>query len=340
MSVQSGNESANSDFDGIFSPEDLELDSRIKSFRKAELELEEILLDPSLDQARKEVESMMLTYDEMKKKDSFRASGTFIRESLQAGKEKQVSDETEEIRDEVSKAGVSGLSAEWVREWHRKKQMEGFSPAEQERKSFIVSSLESATLTSEEATEKAAPVVALVETSKRSGTRRIISITSLAAAAVLGAFIGLRSLLPSGDTSKLYDNYYTTFQAVTPITRGVNNTVSTTYISAINSFKKGNFDEAEAGFSKSSGENPADLSSEFYLGLSQLEAGKIDEAISSLSTASAGTGKFTKESQWYLGLAYLKKGDAEKAAGCFKALASSDGYYREASEKILRRLKK
>lgn len=332
MSVQSGKTSGKTDFDGL-SPDDQELDSRIKSFRRAEMELEEIMSDPFLDQARKEVASMMVNYNEMMKTDSFRESEAFIRSSF--SEEERTHIEANEIKNEADKNKINDLSAEWVREWHRKKQMQGFSPSEQERKSFIASSLASETTLEE-------PVVDFVPlqiTGKNTNRRRITRFISMSAAAVLGAFVILRVLLPSSDTGNIYESNYKTFQAVAPTVRGNGSTVSTDYISALASYKKGNYNEAEAGFIKAVNQNPADLAAAFYLGLSQLETGNIDKAVENLTAVISGKGKFVKESQWYLGMAFLKKGDTERASAYFTSLASSDGYYRKASEKILRRLK-
>ncbi|HLN56160.1 MAG TPA: hypothetical protein VK207_09215 [Bacteroidales bacterium] len=338
MSAQSGKENGNSDLEGLYEPSDPELDASIKSFRKAELELDEILRDPYIDEARKEVVAMMVSYDEMKKRDSFGESSTFIRTSLSGDKEKKSG--LKNSKNLAGKNNASDLSAEWVREWHRKKQLQGISPADQERKSFISSSLaEGKNEIEEKPAAKILPIVNQDESEKKTGRLRILRFTSIAAAAVLGTFIVFKALLPSGDPQKLYNNYYETFQAVTSTVRSGNTSVSTAYLSAINNYKRGDYREAEAGFMMASKENPSDLSSEFYLGLSQLETGNIDLAILNL-TAASETGRFVKESQWYLGLAYLRKGDAEKASECFTALASEDGYYREASEKILRRLKK
>ena len=75
------------------------------------------------------------------------------------------------------------------------------------------------------------------------------------------------------------------------------------------------------------------------MGLSELALENYPQAVNLLSGVANNTGEYAKEAKWYLGLAWLKTGNKEKAVECFEFLAGSDGFYRDRSEKILRRLK-
>ena len=77
----------------------------------------------------------------------------------------------------------------------------------------------------------------------------------------------------------------------------------------------------------------------FYLGITQIALGDYNQAITVLAGVANQAGELTKEARWYLGLAYIKAGNRAKASECFELLAQSSGFYRERSEKILRRLK-
>lgn len=339
MSVLSGKYDSNQDNDDLYRLDDPDLDARIKSFRKAEFELDEIRNDPFLEQARMEVASMMLSFDELKRKDSSKEAEEFIKSSLGKRSSKEAK-ELKDIKIEISKSDINDLSAEWVREWHRKKQMQvPVSAADKERENFV-----KASLTENRSGDAAAPEpkVATLHPEKsveKTDRRKIIRFTSIAAAAVLGAFIAIRTLVPGANPDKIYDNFYRTYSAVSLTTRGIENNVAEIYNSAVSEYRNSRFSEAARLFRMAASEDPSFGSPFFFLGLSQLETGNIEEAILSFNTALKSPGNYAKESKWYLGLAYLKKNDSSKAAECFRELASSDGYYRESSEKILRRLK-
>lgn len=300
------------------------LSASIKSIANAEFELDEILNDPYLADTRQEVATLMIS---RKKKEPSVEIEAFIKKSLSAQKQPPI---------QISKSNIDDLSAEWVREWHRKKQTEVSSTADQERKQFIVSSL-AETPEQEKEVAQVPPVIPI--STEKTRRKTLIKYTSIAAAAVLGVFISVRTLIPTGDTEKTFRTFYQTYPGVSETTRGEKDDFSTSYESALNYYKAGQYHEAEAGFTEAVRSNPANNLSLLYLGISQIETGNTDLAIQNLSAALKEPGRFSKEAQWYLGLAYLKKGDITGAKGCFSALASRDGFYREPSEKILRRLK-
>ena len=119
----------------------------------------------------------------------------------------------------------------------------------------------------------------------------------------------------------------------------MNNSESEIYSSAINSYKSGDYQCAVAGFGIVLSKEPLSGQAGFLLGLSRLALENYSLAISLLSDVANGSGEYAKEAKWYLGLSYLKTNNPLKAQECFEYLARSDGFYRERSEKILRRLK-
>ena len=240
--------------------------------------------------------------------------------------------EVDVIKKEISDNKLNELTSEWVKEWQLKKQMTGFiDPEREEIRNFITDAINSASNEPERFMYKEAKKVSVRMLFARYG--------SLAAAAMLGVFILIRTLLPSSDTNKLFNSYYKPFEAVSPVTRSINSNATDKYATAIESYRTGNYQKATIGFAELLEEDQFVVSSQFFLGLSQLAINNYDQAINLLAATANNSGEYGKEARWYLGLAYLKTANRLKAAECFEYLASADGFYRERSEKILRRLK-
>lgn len=313
---------------------DPDLDARVMSLRKAELELEEILQDPGLEEARREIAAMRL----QDRRTARSNASAFIKSSLSERADlKRASEEIKEIRIEISKSDINELSAEWVREWHRKKQSQAApSPAELDRKAFVASALTSEKVTEQPAEKQEA--VHQIPVQKKA-SRKIFRYTSLAAAAVVGIFLAISTLTPSSNSEKILSTYYAPYIGVSTISRGSGNNLTDIFNSAVLDYNNGDYAGAEAGFSKILSEQPSNTSSFFYLGLAQYETMKTAEAIKNLNSVVAASGSFSTEARWYLGLAYLRNEEKDKAADCFNILASSEGYYSERAARILRRLK-
>jgi TolA-binding protein len=162
---------------------------------------------------------------------------------------------------------------------------------------------------------------------------------SLSAAAVISAFILLRTLLPSSDPEKLFKSNYEPFKAVSSITRSAESGETDAYSSALEQYRLGNYQTATAGFSTAILKDTSSIAPRFFMGLAQMGMGNYDQAVNLLSGISGRSGEYHKEAVWYLGLAYLMEGEKEKAAGCFGLLAQSPGFYSERAGKIFRRLK-
>jgi tetratricopeptide (TPR) repeat protein len=301
-------------------------------FVRAQLDLDEIMNDRLLNETRTAVQEMISDYKRNTPKKSENES--FIRNTFaDALSEKHIKDEIKEVKSESSKNDLDEITAEWVKEWHREKQSLGKSnKAEEERKDFISSALENKT-------EEELQTVVSEKNKNRSKVRSLyIRYISLSAAAVLGAFILIRTLAPV-DPEKLYESYYTPYKALSPVSRGDNGTASTLYSSGINLYNAGNYAGAASSFSEAIKKDPSYGSPIFFLGLAELALGNFDGAIKNLDISVMQGNEYQKEALWYMGLAYLKKGEKAKASECFKKLSEKNGYYSERSEELLRRLK-
>jgi TolA-binding protein len=310
--------------------DDSALFEKIGDYMKGCLDIDDVKSDPGLTGARETVAEIISDYSSNlsgnKENEKF-IRGIFMSEGSGAA----MNDEIKFIRQEIDDNKLNEITAEWVREWHQKKQSIGIRDQKtKEISDFITGAIN---------TPETEPVKSTVDTGHKSaGKRLFIRYAAVSAAAMLGVFLLIGTLLHSSDPGKLFDAYYKPFDAISPVTRSVNNNVADNY-APIESFKTGHYQEAAAGFGAILQKDPSQSSSKFFLGLSQLALKNYDQAVNMLSAAANEPGEYGKEAKWYLGLTYLKMADKIKAAECFEALSKSDGFYRERSEKILRRLR-
>jgi TolA-binding protein len=310
---------------------DPELFEIIGEYMKGWLDQEDVKNDPGFSTADRAVDDMIRDYN--KHINGNKENEKFIREILASGTEtNNLEDELAGIRKEINDNKLDAITSEWVQEWHKKKQRIGtVDPKSEEIRSFITNSINSSAVKEENIEKKGG--------TKTFGRKLFARYASLLAAALIGTFIVIKTLLPSSDPGKLFNSYYKPFDAVSPVTRSIGNPESEKYSSAIESYKTGNFQQAATGFTDLLEKDQYVVASQFFLGLSQLALNNNDQAINLLTVVANKRGEYGKEARWYLGMAYLKTADKQKAAECFRSLAGMDGYYKVRSEKILRRLK-
>jgi TolA-binding protein len=313
-----------------FNREDSALFENISEYMKGRLDLDEVRNDPDMEKTRVAVNEMISDYH--KNVSGNKDNEKFIRDVFsKATPDEKINKENGEIKLNTGKIDISNITSEWVKEWHRKKQTGVKDKHEEEISDFINSSLKS---------EESEPANGLDDFRKKGLKRsRIIRYMSLSAAAVIGLYIVVRTLLPSSGPEKLFETYYKPFDAISPVTRSINSNEAGTYSSAIASYKNRNYLNAASLFSETVLKDQASVPPRFFLGLTQLALKDYNRAIILLTGVVNESGEYVKDAQWYLGLAYLKTGNKTKAAECFENLSRNDGYYRERSEKILRRLK-
>jgi TolA-binding protein len=311
--------------------DDSALFNTIGEYMKGSLDLEDVKNDPALANTMNTVREMITDYRNNLPEN--RDNEKFIKSVFSENEsDTRLHDEIKYIKQEIDDKNINLITSEWVKEWHARKQKLGASdPKAEEIRNFITDAINSP---SEET------VKTLHEESKNNPRRNLfVKYTSIAAAALIGAFLLISSLLPSSNPEKLFNSYYKPFDAVSPVTRSVSSSSTDIISSAISDYKTGNYKEAAVGFAGANDKNPASSQSKFLLGLSQLALENYSQSISLLENVANSSGEYTKEAKWYLGLAYLKTGNKIKASECFAFLAKSEGFYKERSEKLLRRLK-
>ena len=272
--ITSANDAGGSfDDDMHFSNEDSSLFSRIGNHIAGHRDLDEVMNDPDLDKTRQVVDAMISEYN--KNVSVNKNNQKFIVDSLADGEEeKKIKEDISDIKLEIGKSDINDISREWVEEWHRRKQGKTVTECESEdARSFITSSLQSV---QEDRKVKSEEVNDL-----RKGTVRkmIIRYASLSAAAVIGIFIIINTILPSSDPGKLFDAYYQPFDAVSPVTRGLNTSEEGTYTSAVVNYRSGNYKAAASVFSSVLLKDPTSPTVRFFLGLTDIALNEYDKAI-------------------------------------------------------------
>jgi TolA-binding protein len=311
--------------------EDEALFGTISDVMRGYLDIEDVKNDPSYLQADEEAGKLVSDFNTKTLKHG--PYSKFVKDSIEGKKEEQdIDNEITAMQYESSKNDLDKVTVEWVREWHQKRQKGVTIDAKgRERKDFVTSSL-----------QETGPDISIKDeavTLKRRKSSIFLRYALPAAAAVIGALLIVRTLLPSQDTDTIYARNFETPAAISPVTRGDNSNVSASYLRAIENYNNMNYQAAAAGFSLAIQQDNTDNSSLYYMGITQMELGNYNQAVTIFENIVSRQGEYLKEATWYLGLAYLKTGNTEKASGCFKTLAGSPGYYHDRAEKILRRLR-
>jgi TolA-binding protein len=328
----SGNREGNGfDDDLMADSHDAALFDIISEYMKGSIDIEDVKNDPSLSVTKETVNKMISDYNGNISKN--RENENFIREIFSGEEqEKQLLEEITLIRKEIKENKLEEITTGWVKEWQEKKPGSGSTDRDsEERRDFITSSINS---------EANIPLEVMDDGRKKVSRRTLfVRYGSLSAAAVLGVFLMIRTLFPAYNPDKIFNSFYKPFDAVSPVTRSMNNNEADIFSSAIMSYKTGDYYRAAREFSETILKDPSVVSPRFYMGLTQLALKNYDQTIVLLKGVVNDSGENVKDARWYLGLAYLKTGNKPKAAESFEYLAQSDGFYRERAENILRRLK-
>lgn len=331
------------DDDLIINSEDSILFDTIGDYMKGKSDLEDVINDPDYKSTVTAVQDMVSYYNKNAVK---KENEKFIRNIFTVEHDESLTNEIKNIKLEINEKKLNEITAEWVREWHEKKQNAVFADSKaDERRNFITEAIESkepepVQMTIDPVVATVEPETPVIEIPGKSKTRSlIIRYSSLAAAALLGVFFLVRTLLPSSGTTGLFESNYKPFDAKSLVTRDIASNQNDNYSNSIEKYKSGDYQTAAIGFTGALEKDPSSVSAQFFLGITQLALKNYDQAENLLSEVVNNSGEFGKEARWYLGLTYIEKGNKQKATECFEFLARSNGYYSERSEKILSRLK-
>ncbi len=320
--------------DMLFSDSDAALFESVGGYLKGMNDLEEVKNDPDLASANTVVKQMIADY--RKKTDRRPDNEKFISDILnEADRDKEIIDEIKNIKLEINEKQINELTAEWVKEWHERRQRGvGHEEKTSEIKNFINDSLNYEVIPEEQ--ENVTPILPIA--SKKPQKKHILRYSALSAAAALAFFMLIRTLLPASDADKLYNSYYEPFKIISSVTRDASVGKDNLSI-AIEEYNQGEYEKAAAGFMIARSKDPQNVATGFYLGLTQMALGNYGLAENILKDISDSNAEYSKEAGWYLALSYLKTGNTEKAKEYFKLFSGTGGFYSERAEKLLRRLR-
>jgi tetratricopeptide (TPR) repeat protein len=113
----------------------------------------------------------------------------------------------------------------------------------------------------------------------------------------------------------------------------------TPFTKAMEAYVRGDYPAAASGLRAALEEDPADAEARFYLGVSELVAGRSPEAVRELDRVATGddTG-FAEAARYYLAHAYLAQRDVAAARRELRRVAHGDGDHKEQAQRLLQEL--
>lgn len=121
---------------------------------------------------------------------------------------------------------------------------------------------------------------------------------------------------------KLYAMHYQTYDADISTRSGIPNSELALF-KALEQYNAKNYEEATVLFNEILTNDKSNMEALFFLGLSQMEQEKFDDAIRSLeSIIECESVIYMSNARWYLGLCYLKADNNKKALEQFKTIAA------------------
>lgn len=162
-----------------------------------------------------------------------------------------------------------------------------------------------------------------------------------AAASVLLIALVAGSLIllnPGGySTEKLFKMYYKSGETV-----GISRSGNANMVEALRFFSRNDYKTADELFDKILANDPQNIAVKYYSGISNIETENFQKAISMFeSIISSGNNLYVENAQWYLGLSQLASGQIEQARKTFNTISATPGhYYNQDAKSILEKLNK
>jgi tetratricopeptide (TPR) repeat protein len=161
-----------------------------------------------------------------------------------------------------------------------------------------------------------------------------------AAAVILVALIiGGTFLFNPGNYSaeKLFKMYYKSGETI-----GISRSGNVDMAEALRYFSKNDFQTAEGLFDKILVNDPNNFAVKYYSGISNIEIKNFDKAILMFESITRnGDNLYTENADWYLGLSYLAAGQVNQADSIFTRIASTPShYYFDEAKSILEKIGK
>lgn len=173
----------------------------------------------------------------------------------------------------------------------------------------------------------------------RPSRKRIRNITFAVAVAAGVTIIFALGILPAGiDQDRLFDRYYSPYEASDYMQRGQVNESYRDMAAGINQYVEGNYRESISQFSRLSSDPAIHAEAEFYSALSYMGLGQYQSAENILETILDGNYRNQAEIMWYLSLCYLKTREFDRAGALLGQLESYDGLYKKDAQALRKKL--
>jgi tetratricopeptide (TPR) repeat protein len=136
---------------------------------------------------------------------------------------------------------------------------------------------------------------------------------------------------------KLFKMYYKSGETI-----GLSRSGNVNMVEALRYFSKNDFQSAEKLFTEILLNDPGNIAVIYYSGISNIEIENYSKAALMFEKIIAhGDNLYTENAEWYLGLSYLASGKLEQAENIFKVIATSpDHYYADDAKSILEKISK
>lgn len=163
--------------------------------------------------------------------------------------------------------------------------------------------------------------------------KRVISIAASLVLIAALTYVGVSNYGSQPSNQELFNEHFTTYTSLTGQVRGITEESLTAKQRAFNAYDAGDYYASEEALSALVAVEPSALNY-FYLGTSQLELGKTEEAVKSLNTVINNYSGLNEQAKWYLSLAHLKNENEDAALGSLANIISKESEY-EAKAKAL-----
>ncbi len=167
--------------------------------------------------------------------------------------------------------------------------------------------------------------------------RHLIPYTSVAVSIIF--FLAISGIFSASESSsEIYKKFYNKYEMAGTV-RSADLNENITFALALQKYENKQYEEALKLFSKVVAEDPDNMASHFYSGISLQETGRYNKAIHEYETVIVNKDNlFTEQAEWYTGLCLLQTDNNKKAYKLFKKIALSKGFYQQKAELILKKI--
>jgi hypothetical protein len=173
---------------------------------------------------------------------------------------------------------------------------------------------------------------------RKSISKRVLNYAVAASIAVIISLGTYSLFFKKMSNNNIVSQFYKPYD-VTLVNRSANLVISDVLSQALYKYENAEYADAVELFKQVLIVNPKMTASNLYSGISYFELNEFENARSSLiKVIEHNNNLYIEQARWYLGLCYLMLDDKSNARQQFLELANKEGYYRDESQRILRKL--